>query len=341
MAERPPIRTIHVGVGRRGRWPLEVLTADRRFEPVAIVDVSSELLTEARATTGLDAAAVFSQVDAALAAIEADAVIICTPTIYHGPLARLAFQAGKHVLVEKGMTTNWQDAVALVNEAEQAEVKFCVSQNYRYRPEIQTLKAAIASGSYGTPHLIDLVHHRYRPTPRTLDYQFAMVWDMSVHHFDNLVYCFGPIAEATARSFDAPWSQYAHDAGISAVLQFASGAIATYAMSHIASFNDYRFVVQSAEGVLAWDGEDWQWQETPQADFGKGKPPRPVPQAPHPCRSEQGIIDDFFEYIVNDIEPSISGRKNLEVLRACEMLCRSSSERRAVRSAEVREDIQL
>ena len=342
MEEHAPIRTIHVGVGRRGRWPLEVLTAtssktaDARFQPAALVDVSPELLAEAQALTGLDVSDSFPKLDSALAAVEADAVIICTPTMYHAPLARLAFDAGKHVLVEKGMTTNWQDAIALVGEAESAGVKFCVSQNYRYRPEILSLKAAVISGAYGTPHLIDLVHHRFRPTPRTLDYPFAMVWDMSVHHLDNLVACFGPVAEVTARSFTAPWSQYPHDAGISGVLHFASGPVATYAMTHIASFNDYRFVVQSAEGVLTWDGADWQWQVTPDADFGKAQPPQPVPHAPSPPRSELGVIDNLYRYIVDDVEPDISGRNNLEILRACEMLCRSSQERRTVHRDEVR-----
>ena len=335
MTGQDPIRTIHVGVGRRGRWPLEVLTADPRFMPTALVDVSPDLLAEARALTGLDESVSFSHLEIALATVQADAVIICTPTAFHAPLARLAFDAGKHVLVEKGMTTNWQDAVGLVAEAERAGVKFCVSQNYRYRPEVLTLKSAIDSGAHGTPHLIDLVHHRFRPTPRTLDYPFAMVWDMSVHHLDNLVFCFGPISEATARSFTAPWSQYSHDAGLSAVLHFAGGPVATYAMTHIASYNDYRFVVQSAEGVLAWDGADWQWQATPAADFGKAQPPQPVPHAPAPSRSEQGVIDDLYRYIVDCIEPGISGRNNLEILRACEMLCRSSQEQRTVHRDEV------
>ena len=336
MVEHATIRTIHVGVGRRGSWPLEVLTADPRFQPAALVDVSPELLAEARARTGLDESVSFTDFEEALAAVEADAVIICTPTAFHAPLARQAFQAGKHVLVEKGMTTNWQDAVALVAEAKSVGVKFCVSQNYRYRPEILSLNAAVTSGEYGTPHLIDLVHHRFRPTPRTLDYPFAIVWDMSVHHLDNLIACFGQVAEVTAQSFSSPWSQYSHDAGISGVLQFASGPVATYAMSHIASFNNYRFVVQSAEGVLDWDGENWQWQRTPAADFGKAQPPQAVPHAPAPARSEQGVIDAFYRYIADGVEPGISGRNNLEVLRACEMLCRSSQEQRTVRSDEVR-----
>ena len=52
-------------------------------------------------------------------------------------------------------------------------------------------------------------------------------------------------------------------------------------------------------------------------------------------RSEQGVIDDLYRYIVDDIEPGISGRNNLEILRACEMLCRSSQEQRTVQRDEV------
>ena len=69
MIGQDPIRTIHVGVGRRGRWPLEVLTADPRFMPAALVDVSPELLAEAWALTGLGASDSFPQLAEALATI--------------------------------------------------------------------------------------------------------------------------------------------------------------------------------------------------------------------------------------------------------------------------------
>jgi len=81
------------------------------------------------------------------------------------------------------MTLDWQEAQALVREAEQAGVAFCVSQNYRYQSQVVTLLQALASGKYGTPHLIDLICHRHRPEPRTLDYPGAMVWDMVLPSF--------------------------------------------------------------------------------------------------------------------------------------------------------------
>ncbi len=335
MSATPIVRTIHVGVGRRGTWPLHVLTADPRFQPTALVDIDPSLLAAAREITGLPDRACFTRLEDALAGTAADAVIICTPTVTHGALCRTAFQAGKHVLVEKGMTTSWEDAVDLVRAAETAGVRFCVSQNYRYRPEVVTLRAAITSGTYGTPHLVDLIHHRFRSQPRTLTYPYAMVWDMSVHHFDNLVFCFGPVAEAAAVSFSTPWSLYPEKAGVSAVLQFTSGAICTYELTHIATVNAYLFAVQSERGVLRTTGQAWEW--TPVLDYASAKngPPEPVPPAPAPERSEQGVIDDFYQYIVAGREPGISGRRNLETLRACELVRRAAEERRVVRREEV------
>ena len=163
-----------------------------------------------------------------------------------------------------------------------------------------------------------------------------MVWDMSVHHLDNLVFCFGPVAEATARSFTAPWSQYSHDAGISAVLHFAERACCH--VRHDAHRQLQRLPLCGAERrrrVGLGRRQTGSGKRRRQQTSAKHNPPQPVPHAPAPHRSEQGVIDDLYRYIVDDIEPGISGRNNLEILRACEMLCRSSQEQRTVHRDEV------
>src|SRR5688500_6601523 len=160
-----PLRVIHVGVGGRGRWPLEVIGQDPRFQSVALVDVVSSNLAAARELTGLPESTCFASPQAALVTVDADALVICTPTKTHAPFSRAGFIAKKHVLVEKGMTLDWSEANALVAEAESAGVSFCVSQNYRYMAETRTLAQLLADNTYGTPHLIDLIHHRYRPEP--------------------------------------------------------------------------------------------------------------------------------------------------------------------------------
>ena len=48
-----PLRSIHVGTGGRGTWPIDVVVADPNWEPVALVDVDETALQNAREKTGL------------------------------------------------------------------------------------------------------------------------------------------------------------------------------------------------------------------------------------------------------------------------------------------------
>jgi predicted dehydrogenase len=268
--------------------------------------------------------------------VAADALVVCTPTKTHAALCRAGFRAGKHVLVEKGMTLDWAEARALVREGAAAGVCFCVSQNYRYMAETRTLRALLDQGTYGVPHLIDLIHHRYRPEPRTLDYPFAMIWDMACHHFDNLVSLFGPVARATAVSHNAPWSAYAHDAGVSAVLEFRAGAVCTYLLTHQARYGEYRLVVQTERGALRWDQAGRRWQFLPHPDRQLGPNPPPVLlETVAAGRSEQGVVDDWYRYIAAGVEPGISGRRNLQTLAACEMVVRAARASRPVTAEEL------
>lgn len=330
------IRTIHVGVGGRGLWPVELLTADERFQPVALVDVVPENLVKARVMSGLPESACFTSVEAALAGGEADALVICTPTKTHAAFCRVGFAAGKHVLVEKGMTMDWTEAQALVRAASEAKVCFCVSQNYRFNQEVRTLHQALATGRYGRPHLIDLIHHRHRPEPRTLTYPGAVVWDMACHHFDNLVSTFGPVQRATAVTHNAPWSPYEYDAGVSAILEFASGPVCTYQTTHQATLTDYRWILQSERGALrALANGGWEWLPRGELrQFAPSGPAESIESAP-PRRSEQGVIDAWFRYVNDGVEPGISGRQNLETLAVCEMVLRSAALRRAVARSEL------
>ena len=65
------IRTIHVGAGGRGRWPLNRFRDRTDFKAVALVDVSEENLATAREITGLGEEACFSSLAEALQAVEA------------------------------------------------------------------------------------------------------------------------------------------------------------------------------------------------------------------------------------------------------------------------------
>jgi predicted dehydrogenase len=332
------LRTIHVGVGARGAWPVEVMGADPKFQPVALVDINGEFLAAAQARLKLPDSALFGDLETALRAVEADAAVICTPTVTHAPLARIAFAHGKHVLVEKGMTMDWAEANALVREANQAGVKFCVAQNYRYFANMAAVKRLIETPEHpqhpGAVEIVDFVHHRYRPEPRTLDYPYAMVWDMSCHHVDLLAFWLGAARRVTARSYNTSWSQYQHDANIAAIVEYAGGATCHYILTHSATISDWRIILQGERGALrTGDVPGVQFYPRPSGQLGSSRPLAcEEPQLP---ASEQGVSDDFHRYIAEGAEPGISGRNNLQTLAVCEMLVRSARERRPIDREEL------
>jgi hypothetical protein len=62
------LRTIHVGVGGRGAWPVRLFRAEaERWESVALVDFDPAALATAREASGLPADACYGSLEAALA----------------------------------------------------------------------------------------------------------------------------------------------------------------------------------------------------------------------------------------------------------------------------------
>jgi predicted dehydrogenase len=298
-------------------------------------------LEAGRELTGLSSDECYSDYTQALGESGADCVIICTPTIHHVPMAKQAMERGLPVLVEKGMAPNWDTACEAVNFARENKGVFCVSQNYRYNGLERTLHRLLHTpddpASIGEPYQMDHIQHRARPEPRTLNYPFASVWDMSCHHFDNFLFWFGPIAEMTAHAFEAPWSKYPHPNNTSAILRFESGVMVNYFHGHDSARNSFYLGLHGKLGAViagrdAGGKQMLEFSKRPAEQFGSTDV-CPVPFAE--ASNEAGVLADFFAYIDEGVEPGISGNNNLEVMALCQMMVISCEEARAVRRSDL------
>jgi predicted dehydrogenase len=336
------LRTIHVGVGGHGQWSIDILGKDPRFKPVAVVDSHATTLRTAvyrLGQMGHKNVPGFSGLTGAMSQIEADALIICTPTKTHAEFARMGFVMNMHVLVEKGMASDWDEARALVAEADAAWVKFCVAQNYRYTVCEQTITYILGRPEHpfypGKVSIVDYIHHRHRPEPRNFDYPYAMAWDMSCHHMDSLSCWLGPAKRVTARSYSAPWTQYTYDPNLSAFIEYQSGAVCNYVLTHDATIAQWRIVLQGERGALVLtDHERLQFFPKPGQQLGTAEAADCDLMdcvSPHEC-----IVDEFFKYVVEEVEPGISGKKNLQTMAMCEALVRSAKNKRAVEMDELK-----
>jgi predicted dehydrogenase len=80
---------------------------------------------------------------------EIEAVLISTPHHLHAPLAIQAAEHGKHVIVEKPIALNPEQAQQILSACRQAGVTLSVMYCERYQPHIQRAKQIVGSGALG------------------------------------------------------------------------------------------------------------------------------------------------------------------------------------------------
>ena len=85
---------------------------------------------------------------------EIDAVVICTPSYLHHTQAIAALEGGKHVLIEKPLSIQADDAEKVLQVAERLNKTLMVAMNNRYRPDIQALKPFASGGELGNLFLV-------------------------------------------------------------------------------------------------------------------------------------------------------------------------------------------
>ena len=84
-----------------------------------------------------------------------DAVIIATPVNTHYQLAKDALLKGKHVLIEKPITSTSCEAMELIELAEKRSLVLMSGHTYEYHPAVDYLKKAVRNGELGDIYSID------------------------------------------------------------------------------------------------------------------------------------------------------------------------------------------
>lgn len=93
----------------------------------------------------------FSEV---IADAEVEVVHLCTPNNLHYEQAKVALNAGKHVLCEKPLAMTTAQSRELAALAKQKGLMTAVNYNLRFYPICQEARARVKAGDLGTPFLI-------------------------------------------------------------------------------------------------------------------------------------------------------------------------------------------
>jgi predicted dehydrogenase len=119
-----------------------------------VAGVSASTPERARAAARQLDTVAFDSAEELAASPEVDVVHICTPNHLHVPVARIALEAGKHVICEKPLAIDSAGGDELAALAQDAGLLGAVPFVYRFYPMVREAKARVAAGEIGRVHLI-------------------------------------------------------------------------------------------------------------------------------------------------------------------------------------------
>ena len=212
----------------------------------------------------------YSQVAAMLEAeAELDALDIVTDPASHHVVARLALEAGKHVLIEKPLGVTVRAGRSIVEAAREAGKTLAVAENFRRDPLNRLAKAVLEAGAIGDPFMViqtcvlgeDLSGTAWKHEklgggfPLEVGVHYA---DLLLHHFGDVeeVFAYTRIFEPTRACPAKMWTLYEHmeasvpetipttcEDTVVGVFRFASGTLGQCSLSdagHVASWRERR-----------------------------------------------------------------------------------------------------
>lgn len=85
-----------------------------------------------------------------------DVVSIVTPNHMHCPIARAFLEAGIHVICDKPLTTNLQDAISLVRLVRDSGLLFALTHNYTGYPMARMARELVQAGELGEVRVVQV-----------------------------------------------------------------------------------------------------------------------------------------------------------------------------------------
>ncbi len=152
-----------------------------------------------------------------------DAATVATPTITHAEIGKHLLSHGKHVLIEKPIAPNVDEARMLVAEARLAQRLLQVGHIERFNPVMGMLEEVLSS-----PRFIEV--HRLSPFPqRSMD--IGVVLDVMIHDLEILLHLVGaPVSRVDA--VGVPVLTHREDIA-NARLEFENGCVANVTASRV------------------------------------------------------------------------------------------------------------
>jgi predicted dehydrogenase len=113
-----------------------------------------------------------------------DAIAIATPVSTHFELGMAALRANKHILVEKPLAANSEQALRLIDEAARRKRVLLVDHTFVYTAAVRKIRELIVSNALGDIYYYDAV----RINLGLFQHDVNVIWDLAIHDLSIMDY---------------------------------------------------------------------------------------------------------------------------------------------------------
>lgn len=245
--------TVTIGVIGLGRGLVLTLPALRQHPHVRIAggyDLRSEAVKKFAEEFG---GVAYRSHEEMLSDPSVDAVYVATPHEIHARITCDALKAGKHVLVEKPMSTTLEDGLEMVRVSQETGKILLVGPSHGFDRPIQEAGKLIRSGRYGRVRMVTALNYTdfmYRPRrPEELDEARGggVVYSQATHQIDLVRNLVNQPVESI-RAVTGNWDETRGSSGAyTALMTFSEGAAASLTYSGYAHYD--------SDELVGWIGE--------------------------------------------------------------------------------------
>jgi predicted dehydrogenase len=290
------------GVGHMGKEHARIYSELQEVELVGVHDSNPDTARKIAAKCKTRA---FGSLEEMVDAV--DAASIVTPTSTHLAIAEPFLKRGKHVLVEKPIAMNTEEARKLVDLAEKHGAKLAVGHVERFNPVLVALEERL-----GRPRFIEA--HRLSPYPgRSTD--IGVVMDLMIHDLEIILH----LVRSPVTSVDAvgvPVLSKGEDIA-NARIRFANGCVANLTTSRISPEKLRKIRVFQDDAYLSLDYMKQEGEIYKRLD---GK----ITRDKIPVMKGEPLKNQLAEFVMNvreNTDPRVAGAHGFEALKLASQIC--------------------
>lgn len=271
-----------------------------------------------------------------LAREDIDAVCVGTPPYLHEEMVTAAAKAGKHVMCEKPIAVNLEEADRMIQVCREAGVKLGVIFMYRFMDQAQMIKQAIDEGRLGKLISVDCSGKCFRSDEYYASGDWRGTWkgegggglmSQTIHFIDLMLYLVGDVERLQGRYMTTIHPEIEVDDAANASFKLKNGAIGTVISATAVRPGYPRYIeIHGEKGTIKIVEEEiveWKVEGMKEEDYltkvkaDSGDTASGAGYVATENHRRQYV--DFIDAIRNDREPMVNGeegRRALEFIRA-------------------------